>query len=157
MDGQMDRHYHVHYLHALRCYAVDTYDECCGKIDLFRVQNRVAHILPWWKCCKVYQTEGVFHERCSNSWLFWNQLSDCTSNRTNYTQFWRPKICHFFNLQQVNFHVTLVIWWLIFSYSGRSPAVGVLMEQRIYNITQSALRPPAPPLFQQYCHMIEIN
>ncbi len=60
-----------------------SHDECCGKIDLFRVQNRVVHILPWWKCCQllVYQTEGFFPERCSNFWLFWYQMCDCTTNR----------------------------------------------------------------------------
>ncbi len=39
-------------------YMQRTHDECCGKIDLFRVQNRVVHILPWWECCQVYKTEG---------------------------------------------------------------------------------------------------
>ncbi len=32
-------------------------DECCGKIDLFRVQNRVVHILSWLECCRVYKTD----------------------------------------------------------------------------------------------------
>ncbi len=84
-------------------------DVCCGKIDLFRVQNRVVHILHWWECCPVYQTEGLFHERCWNFWLFWYQIYDCTLNRTNFTQFWRPKIWQFFlKFNHVNFRVTLV-------------------------------------------------
>ncbi len=24
-----------------------SFDECCGKIDLFILQNRFVHILPW--------------------------------------------------------------------------------------------------------------
>ena len=78
------------------------YDECCGKIDLFRVKNRLAHILPWWECCQVYhQTEGLFLKDARiilltcilipNIWLYMS-----TSNRTNFTQFWSPKICQFF-------------------------------------------------------------
>ncbi len=35
-------------------------DECCGKMDLFSVQNRVVHILSWGNCCQVYQIEGDF-------------------------------------------------------------------------------------------------
>ena len=83
-----------------------TCDECCRKIDLLRVQNRVVYVLPWWECCQVYQTKVLFHEICSNSWLFWYQIYDCTSNRTHFTQFSRPKICQFFNLEQVNFCMT---------------------------------------------------
>ncbi len=72
-----------------------SYDECCGKIDLFRVQNRDVHILSEWECCQIYQAEALFHERCSNFWLFGYQIYGCTLNSTNFTQFWRPKICWF--------------------------------------------------------------
>ncbi len=57
----------------------------------------------WWKCCHIYQTEGLSPERCSNFWLFWYQTCDCTSNKTNFTQFWRPKICQFFKLRTGQF------------------------------------------------------
>ncbi len=49
---------------------VHNYDECCWKIDLFRVPNMVVHILPCWKCCQVYQRLGLFPERRSDFWLF---------------------------------------------------------------------------------------
>ena len=80
-----------------------TDDECCGKIDLFRVQNRVAHILPWWDCCQGYQTEGLFHGRSSDFWLFWHQIYDCTSNRTNSTQFWGQNIAYFLTSNRLIF------------------------------------------------------
>ena len=54
--------------------------ECCEKIDLFRVQNRVVHILPWWECIMVsnvllllaacvsltekFQDHWFLHRRC---------------------------------------------------------------------------------------------
>ena len=44
----------------------NTNGECSGKIDLFRVKNRVVHIPSWWKCCQEYQTEGLLCERWSN-------------------------------------------------------------------------------------------
>ncbi len=94
-----------------------TIDECCGKIDLFRFQNRFVHIV-WWKCCQVYQVEGLFHERWSKIWLFWYKIHGSTLNRTNLTQFWRPKIYQFFNLEQVNFHVTFVSHINMASYTG---------------------------------------
>ncbi len=34
-----------------------TFDECCGKIDLFRVQNRAVSIPSWWNCCLVKKYE----------------------------------------------------------------------------------------------------
>ncbi len=52
----------------------------------------------------------AFRERCSDFWLVWYQIYDCTSNETNFTQFRRPKICQFFDVEQVNFRMTLVIW-----------------------------------------------
>ena len=73
-----------------------SFDECCGKIDLFSVKNRVVHILWWWESCQVYQREGLFHERCLNLRLFWYQIHGHTSNKTNFTQFWSPKNCQFF-------------------------------------------------------------
>ncbi len=87
-----------------------SFDECCRKIDLFRVQNSVVHILLWWKYFQVYQTEVLFPERWSNFWLFLYQIIyDRTSNRIN-TQFGRPKIHQFFSLEQlVNFRMTLII------------------------------------------------
>ena len=42
-------HIYIQYIY------IDIYDECCGTIDLFRVQNRVVHILPWWECWHVYR------------------------------------------------------------------------------------------------------
>ncbi len=73
---------------------LDPYDECCGKIDLFRVQNRVVHILPWWvwwvryidtKYMTVLRTEQILHN------------------------FEDQKFANFFNLEQVNFCVTLIL------------------------------------------------
>ena len=137
-------------IHATTIKWPTLYDDCCGKIYLFRVQNRVALILSWWKCCQVYQTGGLFHQRWSDFLLFWYQISYitydeccgkidlfqcskqgctyptmlgmlsgiltrgviswkmpeflvilipniCTSNRTNFIHYWRPKICQFFN------------------------------------------------------------
>ena len=57
----------------------------------------------------IKQRDFFFHERSSNFWLFWYQIYDSTLKRTNFTQFWRPKICQFFNLEQGNFCMTLVI------------------------------------------------
>ena len=75
----------------------------CGIIDLFMVQNMVVHILSWWKCCQVNQTEELLPERWLDFWLFWYQIYDNASNRTNFTQFWRPKkmAVFFFNFEQV--------------------------------------------------------
>ncbi len=54
----------THMFQRLTCIThAATCDECCGKIDLFRVQNMVVHILPWWECCQVYQKEGLFYEK----------------------------------------------------------------------------------------------
>ena len=107
-------------------------DKCCGKIDLFRVQKMVVHILSWWACCQVYQTEGLFHERWPNFWLFWYQIYDSTSNRTNFTQFWRPENYQFFkpwtgqfscDTRQMTFymkifHDPLIVCWKISMYFG---------------------------------------
>ncbi len=98
-------------LNCLTLLVLYTIKECCGKIDLFRVKNMVVHILLWWECCLVYQTEGLLHEGWSNFWLFWYQIKDSTLNRTNFTHFWRQKIGNLFNLEQVNFHVTLVNYY----------------------------------------------
>ena len=60
------------------------YDKCCGKIDLFRVLNRVAHILPWWGCCylvlgDLYLLNFTFVTVTTNLFfMFWWWLSPIT-------------------------------------------------------------------------------
>ncbi len=86
------------------------YDECCGKIDLFSVQNRVVHILTWWECFQVYQAEVLFHEICSKVWLFDTKCMTLLRIEQILHNFEDQKFAHVFNLEQVNFRMTLVIW-----------------------------------------------
>ena len=67
-------------------------DECCGKIDLYQVQNRVVHILSCRKCCQRQRSYFM-----KDFWLFWHQKFDSTSNRTHLIQFWitKPGTCQF--------------------------------------------------------------
>ncbi len=93
--------------HNLAKQGGNIFDKCCGKINLFRVQNRVVHILSWWECCQVYQTEGLFHERWSNSWLFWYQMYGKFEENKCYTILEIIEL-PFSNLQRVNFRTTSI-------------------------------------------------
>ncbi len=87
-------------------------DTCHDKIDLFGVQNIVIHQLSWWKYCQADQPVKLLTEWLPIFWLFWYQIWCSRSNRTNFTQVWRPKNCQFFlTLKRSIFswHVSLFI------------------------------------------------
>ncbi len=70
----------------------------------------VVHILPWWECWQVYQIEGLFHERCLDFWLFWYQIYDCTWKEQILHSFEDQTFVYFYNVEQVNFRLTLVLY-----------------------------------------------
>ena len=89
---------------------LNTFDECCGKIDLFRVQNSVVRILLWWECCQAYQTEGFFMKAAWISGYFDTKYMTVLRIEQILHNFEDHKFANFFNIEQVNFCVTLVIW-----------------------------------------------
>ena len=81
-----------------------------GKIDLFEGSKQGCTYPTMVELLLGLSNRGVIPLKMVHFWLFLYQIYDSTLNRKNFTQFSRPKIANFFNLKQVNFRMTLVIY-----------------------------------------------
>ena len=90
-------------------YVKYSYDECCGKIDLFRVQNGLYMSYHGGKVVRCITRRGFFLNNGRISDYFDTKYMTVFRIEQILHNFEDQKFANFLNLEQVNFRVTLVI------------------------------------------------